>query len=237
MREHTCKPERSLVGLLCLGALALLTTPVHAQSPCPTATLSCDNVQSVRIEPQGQISCQRSGSSSASYDMVRGTVNASARHFDPWEMPYTSSQVLAEDIFTIVGIPAGGVMTFQARLSVGAGACSNGPQCCNGSAEAGLRESESNSATVRTPLPEPYECSQVSAFAQITLTRVAGEPFSLTYFARAYGGEGGSGGAGGTLSFAGLPPGAIVRSCRGFAQEFPVPALPLTWGSLKQRYR
>jgi hypothetical protein len=225
----------SLVRLLCLGSLALLTTPALSQSPCPATRLSCDDVQSVRTEPQGQISCQGSGSSSASYDLVRGTVNTSAWHFDPWELPSTSAGVLAEDVFTIVGIPAGGEVTFQARLSVGAGGCS-GP-VGYGSAEAGLRESDSNSATVRSPYAKPYECSQITAFAQITLTRLAGEPFSLTYFASAYGGEGGSGGAGGTLSFAGLPPGALVRSCHGFAQEFPVPALPLTWGSVKHRYR
>jgi hypothetical protein len=237
MREHSCKSMRSLVGLLCLGALAQPTTPVHSQTSCPTTTLNCDGVRSVRSEPEGRISCQESGSSSAGYDLVLGTVNASARHFDPWELPYTSAGVVAEDIFTIVGIQAGEVLTFQARLSVRAGACSGGPACCNGSAEVGLRESESNSARVRTPNPEPYECPQVSAVAQIALTRLAGEPFSLTFFASAYGGEGGSGAAEGTLSFAGLPPGAIVRSCHGFAQDFPVPALPLTWGSLKQRYR
>ena len=141
---------------------------------------------------------------------------------------------MAVDVFTIVGVPAGATATFQARLSVGASACS-GP-VGSGSGEAGLRESDSNFATVRSGYVPPAECSQVSETAQITLTLVTGESFALTYYATAYGGEGGNGAAYGTLTFAGLPPGAIIRSCHGFEQEFPVPAIPLSWGSLKQRY-
>lgn len=41
----------------------------------------------------------------------------------------------------------------------------------------------------------------------------------------------------GRLSFEGLPPLASVTSCKGFRQDTPVPALPLSWGAVKATYR
>lgn len=230
---------RSIVESLLLGALILFPAEVLAQASCPSTVLTCNDVESSRVEPQGQVACP--GNSSASYDAIRGTVSASAYH-SCCATVSSQARVFVHDVFTVVGLPPGQSLTFHARMTGGASGC--GSSFGGGSADIGLgddasRNAEGNytnfayvgaSGGTRT-------CSSASGTAQIPLTIVTGDSIALGYYARAGGTEGGSGSCSGILSFADLPPGATVRSCHGFAQEFPVATLPVSWGRLKQRYR
>ncbi len=47
----------------------------------------------------------------------------------------------------------------------------------------------------------------------------------------------GDGNATAFLRFTGLPPGARIRSCKGYAVDVPVPATSATWGWIKGAYR
>lgn len=232
---------RAFVGWLCLGASTLFPASVLCQSSCPASTMTCDFQESSSTEPSGQISCPE-GSSNATYDLTRGIVRASAQHYCCLSAS-TGARVLAQDDFTIVGVPPGETVTFQARLSVFARGCSSSQG--SGSGDAGLWENASRNAegnytnfarVSADPYPGQPGCLSVDGTAQITLKGITGDSITLTYDASASGVEGGGGEAYGRLSFAGLPPGAIIRSCQGFVQEFPVPTIPLSWGSLKQRY-
>jgi hypothetical protein len=219
------------------GVCTLLLTSQEAfgQVTCPSVTLSCEYNETTSSSAAGRTDCEtKSGDASARYDLVRGIVESSGSHVCCAGGAGIVAHVRAEDRFTILGIPPGTIVSFAATLTVNAVGC--GSHVGYGFGRAGLWENDSNAAWVGASSPQGGGCNSSNAVAQITLVRPAGEPFVLTTYAGSGGGEGGSGAATGTLAFAGLPPGATVQSCHGFRQEFAVPATPVSWGSLKQRY-
>ena len=75
---------------------------------------------------------------------------------------------------------------------------------------------------------------QIDQVLALDFPNLAGETFRLTMGARSDA-RGGTSGGGGTLSFVNLPPGAAISSCHSGGA--PVPTTPVTWGSIKSRYR
>lgn len=72
---------------------------------------------------------------------------------------------------------------------------------------------------------------------ELTLPVEAGKTFSLLTHLGGYGVGGGEARCSARIHFVDLPEGAVIESCKGFRQTAAVPALPLSWGSLKNRYR
>jgi hypothetical protein len=65
----------------------------------------------------------------------------------------------------------------------------------------------------------------------------AGQEYEILLRAAVFSSGNAGGYAHGRLSFAGLPPGSSITSCKGFRQDQPVPTLPVSWGGLKATYR
>ena len=178
-------------------------------------------------------------SSSASYDLIRGS-------FAVGSTPGAAA-VAAVDQYRVEGVSPGTPLVFSAELVVHLRAS---PFNCHqaGSppptafASATLREGDSNQASVSITMPvicfPQYCCPQARYLDQtlrVTVTRLAGELFTL-HFDLASGGDGGEQGFG-QLRFSGLPPGGFVVSCQGYRQDGPTAANGLSWGRLKQIYR
>jgi len=75
------------------------------------------------------------------------------------------------------------------------------------------------------------------ATAEMTLSVEAGKAFWLRTHLGGRGVLGGEARFSARLHFIDLPEGAVVESCKGFRQTSAVPAVPVSWGSLKSRYR
>ena len=178
-------------------------------------------------------------SSSASYDLALGTFAVASTP--------GAAAVAAVDQYRVEGVSPGTPLVFSAELVVHLrafpfGCRQAGSPPPSAFASATLREGDSNqsSASVTTPLICGTQscCPQARFLDQtlrVTVTRLAGELFTL-HFDLASGGDGGEQGSG-QLHFSGLPPGAYVVSCQGYRQDAPTAAKGMSWGRLKQFYR
>lgn len=79
-------------------------------------------------------------------------------------------------------------------------------------------------------------CNYIQEELRLATRVVAGEPFRLTFLMSAYAYIG-SASISGWLTFAGLPPAASIRSCKGYLYDAPVRTTPLSWSRLKNLYR
>lgn len=147
--------------------------------------------------------------------------------------------VVAYDDFDVTGVPPGTVVNVLAKLSVNGSIWT--PSCgasgCYGRYVVTLRHG--NDSLVVFRYVHLYSGSVTyQDEIQILVPITAGTPERIEV--RAYGRRdpGGSHGseADCVLSFTGLDEGVGVTSCKGFAGTI-VPALPTSWGRLKNRYR
>src|SRR5688572_21676581 len=201
-----------------LAFISIAVGPAHANPNCPA---SCFN-GGPGFPPDCATDSARSWSSfmggHASYDLVSGQVWASADGGG-------SATVLAVDEFAFHGVAPGALVAIEGLLTF-AGFVS-GPT----SFQASISDGQSSSSTGRVT-------ENASGVLVLPMVKVAGESFRLTYsvdYDAGYSFMGSS--VSGTLRFRGLPPGARVVSCQGFQQDFPVPTIPASWGSVKATYR
>lgn len=150
------------------------------------------------------------------------------------------------DRFFVEGLPAGTPFAIEARLAVSgvtASGCGPARDVPSGTIITQLlhganQQSATASSSDAPPYP-PQVCTYSGALNQtlvLTIPGVAGEGFDLSalFYSNASNGESS---VGGTLSFAGLPAGSRVTSCKGFVQHSPVSAAASSWGRLKRIYR
>lgn len=215
----------TLIGL----AATLLLIPRSAFSDCPlscidVATPSCTTLPT-RSASVGAV--HGAGPGNGQYNLPAGTLQAGGNGTGGIG---GGAGVDARDRYHVVGLPAGTPLTFTAKLDL------SGFSGQSGFFQAILLEGTSNQQTFSGSNPGLLMYG-FSTSLVVTINRLAGEEFEITSTVRAGTGPVGSATFSGALHFANLPPGTQVVSCQGFVQDFPVPALPASWGSLKAQYR
>jgi len=217
-------------GFATLAAVILLwtTKPQVSWADCP---LSCIDVAVPSCTTDGIRSASTagthgSGPGQGSYNLPAGTLSASGT-------PSTfggGARVDARDNYQVLGIAAGTPLSFTVELEINA----QGSNTVYFSAT--LLEGASNQQTFNySNGGQPFYF--VNHLLVVPVNRAAGEVFQVASTVIAGTGQSSSAATSGALRFAGLPPGAKVVSCQGYLQDFPVPALPASWGALKAQYR
>jgi hypothetical protein len=210
-------------------ALAFLLAPALATADCPSSCIagaspncSTDPVRFVVLGPS-----PGAGPANGGYDLPAGTLQAQGLSSGG----FTGGGIVdASDRYHVIGVAAGTPLTFSAELQVTCDAVGGA------GFYAGLLEGASNLQSFTTSNPGlPTFTTQ--SVVLVTIHRLAGEEFDMTMTVRGFGGPSGKATITGAWKFKGLPPGAQVVSCNGYLQDFPVAALPGSWGSLKARYR
>lgn len=173
------------------------------------------------------------GSYHAGYHMETGVLVAS---LSQGMQCGSSIETIVEDDFTVLGVPAGTPVNFDAVLDLDGSAQDQGEPGGGGGGrvrgllQAGAAVVSDQQATGPTPAITVHES------LTLPLATLAGTPVRLHVAVRAEAGDGTSS-LQGTFRFASLPEGARVVSCRGYASDSPVPARTSSWGRLKAAYR
>lgn len=152
--------------------------------------------------------------SHGSYDLKTGYLSSNVSFNEPG---WASSSVATDDEYRVVGLPAGTPVDFTAEFPVSGSwnvypGVPQGNFTCEGSIASGAD-------SAGFALPEGGCChGTLSQPLAISLQRLAQEPFHirLRLAAQDYRGRVD---ASGQLTFTGLPPGAAVVSCQGFATD------------------
>ena len=215
-----------------LVALFLVTTSAHAESACPLNYINCNTHQFTSAAPTYSQSCpaefQQYGSSSVSYDLTTGAFDASSsgREFG------SGAGMTAFDTYQLAGSTSHCGFTFQAHLRV-TGRFTRVRSGAEGDFEARLRDSSSGHEANFTQVS--HFTTSVDTVLTIDLAECS-TPFDLLLelnTSALWGDET----AHAQLIFTGLPPGVSVTSCQGFHGEEPIATLPVSWGSVRARYR
>ena len=162
------------------------------------------------------------------YSIPRGTLYSTNHSgFDGCQ-----SRTTVEDDFSVIGMPAGTVVTLTARLalSLRGGSLEGG-----GHAYAELVEAASNSSAVDWGT-RYFDGTTRDTALTLPVTAMVGTPFHMRFVVGCSVGALCSAQWHGSFDFTGLPAGVSVASCNGYGQ-LPTPTRPTSWGSLKARYR
>lgn len=150
------------------------------------------------------------------------------------------TSVRARDRYDLVDVPAGTTVHLVAELGVEGEILSLGCSAsgCWGTLGFGLTAGTASSESYLTRNLFAPGREAVRGGVALPLTMVAGQPVVIERLLWAQKAAGGSHGAVGIgrLRFTGLPDGARVVSCQGYAAQA-VPALRPSWGTLRVRYR
>lgn len=237
-RNRFVSSRLAIPALLALALHAAVFTPSAAiAQSCPESDYrlngsaivsSADPAADTTWAPPGYV-----GSFRAAWNLPLGTV----------EMYHCCSlldtHVWARDAFDVRGVPAGTPVVLTAEFVVDGAVFTDG--CggtgCGGVVGAGLRRG-ADSTVVEHPTHLFSGRADYHDVLQLPLTIVAGSPETIEYQIWGHRTPGGNHGAEGTglIRFQGLPPGAVVVSCKGYGQS-PTPVRPTTWGRLKSVYR
>jgi hypothetical protein len=211
--------------------VCLLFIPIAAAAVCPVTTLSCTGtnpggevVFTVFQELRDAHGHVEFGGSSASYDLVAGELDAVA---EVKEANTHVSRVVASDRFYLHKVAEA---TFVVRLNVSFYWIADNYRMAFAAAYARL-EAEGRRDETSSVGPG------LDRFVEIEVTASEGVPFVITYELEASGwGYYPVSTTSAWLEFLGLPPGAEITSCNGFA-ESAVPVEESTWGKVKALYR
>jgi hypothetical protein len=141
-----------------------------------------------------------------------------------------------EDTFRFDGPVPGQIISARVSLALNAQACNGDISTVRGTIQVtpGLEQIYELSA------PHPYEgggCNSGPWTLTQDLAFVSGQAFTIRVILDSFHGAGGSGTISVQLHFEQIPANVAVRSCHGYRQDGPVPALARSWGSLKSQYR
>lgn len=220
--------------LLPLLAIAL-SRPAAAQVACPVDSMDLGGYGVfTSTEARFDSSLSYFGEFHVAYDLVAGTVSFSQCCRLP---PPTFVQ--AADAYDVTGVPAGTPVALVVRLTVDG---SISTTLCGGSGCGGLYGAEVLHGALTTSVVHServYSGSLVfHDVLQLPLTIVAGQPETVAF--RLWGNRnvGGSHAseARGVIEFTGLPGGAGIVSCQGYAGGV-TPVRTTSWGRLKALYR
>ena len=218
-----------IVGLF----LSLASAPCLAQAPsCPATTAQCGPSFPALPGDQGSKSCDYydsgGGTGALAFDYALGTSSIS----------YFNEKVTltTEDTFRFEGPVPGQTINARVSLALNAQACNGDISTVRGTLQLtpGLEQQYEVSA------PHPYlggGCNSGSGTLTQDLAFVSGQAFTIRVILDSFHGAGGSGSISTQLSFEQIPANVVVRSCHGYHQDGPVPAVAQSWGSLKSQYR
>lgn len=216
--------------------LALLAVPGIARAECVAGEVRCSQDTYAPTTPTFHTTCDTPVMSRAvmDYDVPAGTLDLS------YDEAMTISMSVRDE-FVVTGPQAGTPVPMRIRLRFSGVACAYGPSLGSGAAV-------TMSLKLLDPLPGenpasllvnvPYSTSCFVSYADsvdLVFTRPAGTPFGLEIHGDARGGYNFNNHA--RFTFLDLPPGAHVNSCKGYLQEQPTPAHPISWGGVKAAYR
>ena len=223
-----------------------LASGARADPLCGSNSVFCYPSPGTIVSSDSVASCLDPSNSNASYDLIHGIFAVGFSFPHDGSTNQGGAAVSAVDQYRVEGASPGTPLVFSAELDASLAAygfgCMRPGEPVKASSSARLTEGASNqsSASITTPVTcgTRYCCAQAVALHEIlrvTVTRSAGEPFTL-HFDLATNGHG-SGQASGQLRFSGLPSGAFVVSCQGYGQDRVTAAKGTSWGRLKLLYR
>lgn len=230
-----------LASCFALCFAVLVAKPALAPGSCPASSLqllwSAGEFQSTTAASDSSYTpAGFPTQSSAAYDLVTGELSM-FRNIGGVSWTY----VRARDLYDVAGVAAGAQVALTAQLDVDGYVQS--PGCggsgCGGTFGARIRQ---GAALVERSVtfPNVFLGGQVSLRETLQLPIVisAGTPESLEFELYVFIPAGGSaGGAGsGKIHWSGVPAGAHIVSCQGFADSA-TPAWRTSWGNLKTLYR
>lgn len=212
--------------------LAATIPPASVAAQCPESTVLCRGEDSHGVEQFNEtqtstaaVNAVSHAASSASCDLVAGTVNVAAYVDDVWEH---YSAATAVDEFEIHNAVAA-VFTVRLALSLD---MTTDPSMRMAWVAAWARLTAGDQ-TAETVTNNPG----MAAYIEVTVVAAEGVPFTVTYETSADGmGYYPTCSLGGRLEFVGLPEGAWVTSCNGYNSSS-VATEETSWGAVKARYR
>ena len=225
--------------LAVIGTASLIWTSAALANPaCPSNSMVCG--QTITSNDSAK-SCTDSYSTST-YDLIRGSfhVDAAGRCGGACA---TSASLSAADLYRVGGLPPGTPVTFTAELTVELAAWGTCGYLTPGTASASLREGDSNQASRSIETPRVctvqgccVETQNVYVPLRVTVTRLSGEELMLHFDLACSSNQLAL--VDGILRFHGFPSGASVVSCQGYRADFlGTPTHPVSWGTIKLRYR
>ena len=235
---------RSLAPIL--AALALAAGPPALAADCPTSSYLYGSLDPATLIPGIPAShdttftihgCDRvHGHSQVNAGLLIASVDF-ACSVDSYSPP-AGLETIVEDDFTVSGPPDGTPLTFDAVLDLTGSALNQGPPGGGGGGRVRglIREGAANEVSVLRATSNVDASVGVSESLMLPVSGLSGTPLHLRFAVRAEALDGRAS-MEGLFRFANLPPGAIVRSCRGYASDAPVRSRATTWGALKSLYR
>jgi len=230
---------RRVVPVLSFLLVPLWATAVRAE--CPNGSFSCygsgASSGETTADPVASFDCSRFHvDSHLSFDHIQGLVSAQSV-----SVPGNTASAYLSDNFVLTGPPAGtlvpitvvGDFDLQNIRQVNAVTWSSGSiftPLLSGSGPI------PNTAEVFFTASAPGT-ETITQQVRLDMNVKAGQEFEIGFKATAQASGNAGGYSHGRLSFAGLPPGSSITACKGFRQDQPVPALPVSWGGLKATYR
>jgi hypothetical protein len=168
----------------------------------------------------------------ADYDVPAGTIRLG---YNEWMWVAVSLR----DEFTLTGPLHGTPITLHLRIRFhgSAGGYGSGPSA-GGVVSARALDPLPGDADAQKDYGAPYGLSGTTTFSDsldFFLARPAGSPVGIEIHADATYGYALDNQV--QFEFLDLPPGSNVTSCKGYSQDEPVPALPVSWGHVKAAYR
>lgn len=229
----------SFRAVVLAAASLILAAPTFAGEVCPDSRLDClEDNNSVGFETpaaRDSVDCGSPGQPAyGRFDLVAGTefVHANVTNGSSTRQV----RVTAQDRYVILGILPN-LVSFSVRLRIVGEAFAGGGPGDSGGVIAHLQR-EGNGIP-----PDDGTWGTFNGFVPVdeelvlNLTENVGQSFGLEWLLEAVAQNGGRGIATATLTFTGLPKGAHVESCHGYAPDLPVPSRPASWGQVKSAYR
>lgn len=216
---------------LLLATAALAPAAARAAAPCPPSTFSVYGTATSLSSDAVFDTSTFAGS--GGWDMPAGRV----RMYSTGTLGGVTTTVF--DDFDVTGVPPGTVVDVLATLTVDGAVWTNG---CGGSGCAGWYEVRfrhgSDSLSVLHAVSLFSGRSDFHDVIQLLVRITAGQPERISIRAHGQRSPGGAHESEATsvLSFGGLPEGAGIVSCKGFAGAI-VPVRTNSWGRLKTFYR
>lgn len=207
----------AMVLLVASASASLAACPQNHFSIGPTGELSSLAVDS-----------RNSATSAASYNVPAGTLRLSFACSGSGGECGSGGGVYVEDDFSVVGLPNGTLVSLMAHLR---GTLSGGGYPpIYAIVSAVVKDANGNSQTATVPPTTSYDLA-------LPVPAIVGQTFRLHFElnGNSLGPVPGSGDA--TFSFSGVPAGAAVTSCQGYASDTAVAAHPMTWARVKSIYR
>jgi hypothetical protein len=146
------------------------------------------------------------------------------------------------DAFTVTGPGAGSPIALHMRVHVQGILIWDGACCPDSQAHVDLLPLEPQAGDPVThwsfgKSSGPFQLYTFADSFDITVQRTAGVPIGIEIRAHSQLNASDSMRLDGDFTFLDLPQGCTVTSCKGYREEQPVPAIPVSWGHVKAAYR